>query len=56
MESLVGMDIVLGDASLLHEKLRAVLIVRTELSTMGKTGGTLTLTDAVNPVYAPPTV
>ena len=30
--------------------------VRTELSAMGKTGGTLTLTDAVNPVYAPPTV
>ena len=56
MQTMDGMEIVLGDSSLLHEKLRAFLIVRTELSTMGKTGGTLTLTDAVNPVYAPPTV
>ena len=56
MQTMDGMEIVLGDSSLLHEKLRAFLIVRTELSAMGKTGGTLTLTDAVNPVYAPPTV
>ena len=56
MQTMDGMEIVLGDSSLLHEKLRAFLIVRTELSAMGKPGGTLTLTDAVNPVYAPPTV
>ena len=56
MQTMDGMEIVLGDAALLHEKLRAFLIVREELSAMGETGGTLTLTDAVNPVYAPPTV
>lgn len=43
MQTMDGMEIVLGDSSLLHEKLRAFLIVRTELSAMGKTGG---ITDA----------
>lgn len=55
MQTMDGMEIVLGDDALLHEKLRAFLIVRQELASMGETGGTLMLTDAVNPVYTPPT-
>lgn len=54
MQTMDGMEIVLGDDELLHEKLRAFLIVRQELESMGETGGTLMLTDAVNPVYTPP--
>lgn len=56
MQTTDEMEIVLGDDELLHEKLRAFLLVRQELEKRGKTGGTLTLTNPVEPVYAPPEV
>ncbi len=56
MQTTDEMEIVLGDDELLHEKLRAFLLVRQELENRGKTGGTLTLSNPVEPVYAPPEV
>ncbi len=53
MQTMDGMEIVLGDSEQLHEKLRAFLLVREELSDMGISGGTLVLSDPVNPIYTP---
>ncbi len=53
MQTMDGMEIVLGDSEQLHEKLRAFLLVREKLSNMGVSGGTLMLSDPVNPIYTP---
>ncbi len=53
MQTMDGMEIVLGDSEQLHEKLRAFLLVREKLSDMGVSGGTLMLNDPVNPIYTP---
>lgn len=54
MQTRDGMQVILGDSDLLHEKTRAFTIVRQQLAEMGETGGTLTLSNPVEPVYAPP--
>lgn len=51
-----GMTIDLGDTEKLHEKLRAMLVVREYLAEKGYWGGRLNVTDPEKPVYAPPSV
>lgn len=53
MQTRDGMQIILGDSDLLHEKTRAFTIVRQWLAENGETGGTLTLSNPVEPVYTP---
>ena len=43
----------IGDSSVLHAKLRSMLLVREKLLEMGKTGGSITVANPETPSYSP---
>ncbi len=53
LETRDGYTVSLGDMEDLHAKLRSMLLVRDELHTMQKTGGTINVSKPDTPIYAP---
>ena len=53
LETRDGYTVSLGDMENLHAKLRSMLLVRDELHTMQKTGGTINVSKPDTPIYAP---
>ncbi len=51
-----GFTVSFGDGMDVHAKLRALLLVREKLLEMGREGGTINVTNPVNPLYSPLTV
>ncbi len=53
LETRDGYTVSLGDMEEFHAKLRSMLLVRDELHTMQKTGGTINVSKPDTPIYAP---
>ena len=53
LETRDGFTVSLGDMENLHAKLRSMLLVRDELHTMQRTGGTINVSKPDTPIYAP---
>ena len=49
-----GFTVAIGDGSNIHAKLRSMLLVRDELKRMGRSGGSINVTNPESPLYSPP--
>lgn len=51
-----GYTVSLGDSKSIHAKLRSMLLVRQQLTEMGKTGGSINVSNPETPFYSPPSL